>query len=1012
NAARAAGRYAVTGQYDPSCLNETPPCEDPRVESIKAVAREALGGLALDDDAAFEDPQYYLIEVFGTDEHGQQRANYAGAPGMPIIVRVTYRVGMVTPLVQPIANTVRVTGQVVFNNEQFAQVSNSRDQVQQITPLPPVEPTPTPFPPDLQLTKSDSVSPNPAIVDEPFFYTLSIANIGETDLEGITVVDELPEGISYISGPAGCDVEDRVVTCDGIDLEAMDSLSLNLQVEADEDLAGETVENTATVSHPLDQTPDNNSDTHETAIIGPPTEADVTVDKSPSSTLVAVGDDLVYTIGVTNRGLADAENVTIVDTLPAGVNFDSADASQGSCESPDGNEITCNLGDISYPDPGFASVTIRVQPNQEGMIVNTVEVFADNEPDDDDDSLNQSSATVEVQNVSDLSVTKTASADPVMDEEMTYTVNVVNNGPATATEVQMQDSLPPSVTVQSIDASQGNCSESGNVVDCDLGNLAAHANATVTIVVIPNEVGSITNWAAVSGEQADPFPANDEFELNTTIQPRADLGISKTASADPAEVGNELVYTLNVTNHGPGPAEDVTIEDDLPGSVVFLSASASQGTCGDSTNLVICDLGDMVEGATAEVTIRVVPNEPGEITNTASVDSNTFDPEPDNDISDPVVTEVNASDAYIVLDQYCGKPGDEITVSGYDWSTHQSNHYDIYLELWDEESGTFESLGQPFDNNENWEQLVTIPDEPNGQYLIRAHRSRQQGQGMSTQAEDAVSFEIPCPAPNLVVDELEVITPTEVLVGDTVTFRAVISNVGNKDAINQFFNGLYFDPPQPDPDDQQIDQNYRVGIVALNTLAIDASKVVTFTIENAFETAGSHEVYAVADSDSDPDGEGRIPGEHSESDNISAPLEVDVSPASPPTSTPTPTATGTGTPAPTATATATPTVTPTPEPTSAPGTLVVTVFNQSGEPQASAEINVYDEDSGEVVATGYSDIDGNYFFDSIPADTYTVTACITIENDDYFRSASGVIVNTGEVTQLVLFLQPSPAGCV
>ncbi|MFW6183046.1 MAG: TadE/TadG family type IV pilus assembly protein, partial [Chloroflexota bacterium] len=667
NAARAAGRYAVTGQYDPSCLDETPPCDDPRVASIKAQAREALGGLALDEGAAYEDPQYYLIEVIGTDQHGNQIPDYAGAPGMPVMIRVTYRVGMVTPLVQPIANTVRVIGQVVLNNEQFTQIStsNTRNEAPQLTPYPTAGPTPTPIPPNLQLTKSDSEHPGPAIVDEPFFYVMSVVNIGQSDAEDATLVDELPEGIEYVSGPAGCEEEDGVVTCEGIDVAANSSTTINLRVVARPEVGDTTVSNTATINHPQDQTPDNNSDTHETSIVGVPQDADLALAKSASATLIAVGNELVYTVGIVNNGLADATDVTVVDTLPGGITFLSAEPSQGNCQDPDGDQLTCELGDLARNES--ANVVIRVEPTQEGTITNTAEVSAEEE--DPDGSNNQDSVDVEVRNVSDLSVTKLASANPGLGEEMTYTVNVVNNGPATATNVQMQDSLPASVTVQDINASQGSCSESGNVVDCSLGSLDAHGSASISIVVIPNESGSITNRASVSGDQEDPFAPNDDFELNTTIQPRADLTVSKTG-ADEVEAGDTLTYNLVVTNDGPSAAEGIVVNDTLPPNVTFVSASASQGTCSGSNNAVTCALEQLADGATAEITIRVIPNVPGQIENTVFVDADTVDPDGDNN-SSSAQTEVTADNAYIVLNRICGRPGDQIEVQGFNWPTNE-----------------------------------------------------------------------------------------------------------------------------------------------------------------------------------------------------------------------------------------------------------------------------------------------------------------------------------------------------
>ena len=86
------------------------------------------------------------------------------------------------------------------------------------------------------------------------------------------------------------------------------------------------------------------------------------------------------------------------------------------------------------------------------------------------------------------------------------------------------------------------------------------------------------------------------FELNS-VQPLADLAITKTASANPATIGGALTYTLNFNNEGPSTATNVSVTDTLPASVTFNSASASQGTCTESGGTVTCDLGSLANGA-------------------------------------------------------------------------------------------------------------------------------------------------------------------------------------------------------------------------------------------------------------------------------------------------------------------------------------------------------------------------------------------------------------------------------
>jgi uncharacterized repeat protein (TIGR01451 family) len=122
----------------------------------------------------------------------------------------------------------------------------------------------------------------------------------------------------------------------------------------------------------------------------------------------------------------------------------------------------------------------------------------------------------------DLAISKTDAPDPVLvGGTLTYTIQVANLGPQSASKVKVTDRLPGKVGFVSAVASSGSCKGKGNKVSCDLGTIAADptkANAvTVTIQVRPTKAGTITNAATVDGAGADPVKANNRAQASTTV---------------------------------------------------------------------------------------------------------------------------------------------------------------------------------------------------------------------------------------------------------------------------------------------------------------------------------------------------------------------------------------------------------------------------------------------------------------------------------------------------------------
>jgi uncharacterized repeat protein (TIGR01451 family) len=125
------------------------------------------------------------------------------------------------------------------------------------------------------------------------------------------------------------------------------------------------------------------------------------------------------------------------------------------------------------------------------------------------------------------------------------------------------------------------------------------------------------------------------------------MSLSKAAPAS-AQVGTNLTYTLTVTNQGPGTATSVAVTDLLLTGLTFQSATATQGTCSTSGQLVTCTVGVMNANATVTITIVAQPQASlagATVTNNATVSAAQTDPNPANTVGSASTTIVGTGTA-------------------------------------------------------------------------------------------------------------------------------------------------------------------------------------------------------------------------------------------------------------------------------------------------------------------------------------------------------------------------------
>jgi uncharacterized repeat protein (TIGR01451 family) len=202
------------------------------------------------------------------------------------------------------------------------------------------------------------------------------------------------------------------------------------------------------------------------------------------------------------------------------------------------------------PESDFSSKTISAQAFDLGVFVigNLVQSVA---PSND---------------VSDIVVTGSASPNPITaGNQLTYAIQVTNNGPQTAHEVALRNGLSPDVNLISATSAHGGCKENDGTVFCSLNSLNVGETATIAIVVTPTErTGSfptegknIYNTALAKANELDTNIDNNSASVTTLVMPNPNRAPSVSITSP--QMGTPFVGPTSITINATASDSDGTI---------------------------------------------------------------------------------------------------------------------------------------------------------------------------------------------------------------------------------------------------------------------------------------------------------------------------------------------------------------------------------------------------------------------------------------------------------------------
>ena len=464
-------------------------------------------------------------------------------------------------------------------------------------------------------------------------FRLDVRNDGPSDAQAdITVVDTLPAGLSYVSstgpwtcvaGPVAPSGQQVTCTLQGGALSAGATaarLSMDVHVDASTD-AGD-VTNRARVDSPTtDPVPGNNSSADTIRVTQ---VADLSVVKKHTAA-AHIGDDLAFTLTVSNAGPSEARDVVLTDSLPTGLTFESADGPGWTCGEV-GAVVTCTLAAPLAPNASAADVTVVATVTAEAYPSVTNTATVEGSTLDPDPSNNTSDDVVTVPPLSGLDIVKSHRGNLQVGSTATYTLAVTNHGPtADPGPITVTDPLPVGLDLVSATGPGWTCTSASRVVTCTLaGPLAALATSSISLVVdvLPAAYPGVTNIASVSTptEQV-PGPQKDSSDP-AVVLPLVDLGVVKTLASYDTH-SSTATWRITVTNHGPNVSTaPITVTDPLPSGLGFESAGGTGWRCALSGRTVTCTRsGDLAVGASSAFTLTtmVTAARGSTVVNTATV---------------------------------------------------------------------------------------------------------------------------------------------------------------------------------------------------------------------------------------------------------------------------------------------------------------------------------------------------------------------------------------------------------
>ena len=433
-------------------------------------------------------------------------------------------------------------------------------------------------------------------------YTIVVVNNGPDKSFNVTVGDLLPDGVKFISSNGQYNPDTGVWFVG--DLDANESVTLKIVVQVIK--VGNITNNVNVTGTGHDTNLTNNNDSVSVSV---PDCVILDISKVANSTVIVAGENVGYTVTVTNYGPSVATNVVLKDIFNS-KELLNLQYSLNGVDWLDYDEAV-SLGDINVGDDVTVYFRAKVNGSVRGDVLNIVNIttgvddargnFTDNE------TVNVIANTTLVV-IKDAEIKELNPGDTVH-----FIITVIAGGSSDSLNVNLNDILDAKLLdVAGATYAVDGVNKGSWTGSLSLGKIATGNSVTVDIwaKILDTADRDVFNLVNVT---SDEHPEGNIS--NTTVHVRiVDLAVDKLVNNSVPKYLDMIEYTIVVVNNGPDKSFNVTVGDLLPDGVKFISSNGQYNP--DTGVWFVGDL-DANESVTLKIVVQVI--KVGNITNNVNV---------------------------------------------------------------------------------------------------------------------------------------------------------------------------------------------------------------------------------------------------------------------------------------------------------------------------------------------------------------------------------------------------------